>query len=190
MIFLNLGLHKHFFGGVAFPNLWINFGPGILAAWLGAQPIFKSNTMWFGNQNLRGIMSIDDIARVDIDKNNVWWKRVVSATKVAVSRHHGKFIVGMTDIGGVLDVIAALRGTVEVVKDMYFNANKLILAIENVTDIWIRCYNELYNIMVSTGHEGSSAWMGIWCSGGGTQYNAIYRTCFHQNTSKNLFYPI
>jgi len=117
------------FFGIAFPNLWINFGPGILAAWLGAQPIFKSNTMWFGNQSLKDIMDIDDIIRIDMDRNNIWWKRVVNATKVAVSRHYNRFIVGMTNIGGILDVIVALRCAAEIIKDMYFNSSKLIKVI-------------------------------------------------------------
>jgi len=156
---------KTYFGGVAFPNLWINYGAGVLAGCLGAQPIFKSSTMWFGNQEGRGIMSLEEIAEKDLDEANVWWRRVTRATEAAVLRHRSRYVVGMTDIGGVLDVIAALRGTVEVVKDMYRSPDKLMGAIEHVTELWHKCYDRLYGIMRGGGHEGTSAWMGIWCPG-------------------------
>lgn len=152
-----------FFGGAAYPNLWINFGPGILSAFLGVQPVFHSYTMWFGNQRGKGVASLRELAEYKLDKENIWWRRVHLATKTAVEMHLGRFVVGMTDIGGVLDVIAALRGTVELLKDIYRNPDALLNAIYNVTEIWHECYDGLYAVMREGGHEGTSAWMGIWC---------------------------
>ena len=152
-----------FFGGASYPNLWINYGPGILSAWLGAEPVFRDTTMWFGNQQAKGTMSLAELAEADLDENNIWWKRVVKATKTAVENHYSKFIVGMTDIGGVLDVIAALRGTVETILDMRRRPEKLKTVIHNVTEVWHKCYEKLYSIMCEKGHEGTSAWMEIWC---------------------------
>ncbi|MEM1508971.1 MAG: hypothetical protein QW291_05610 [Thermofilaceae archaeon] len=152
-----------FFGGAAYPNLWINFGAGVLSAFLGVQPVFQSHTMWFGNQQSRGTVSLKEIAESKLDKENIWWRRVYLATKTAVEMHLGRFIVGMTDIGGVLDVIAALRGTVELLKDVYRNPDALLNTICNVTELWHECYNSLYTVMCEGKHEGTSAWMGIWC---------------------------
>ena len=154
---------KTFFGGVAYPNLWVNFGPGILAAFLGIEPVFTSDTMWFGSQRCKGSMSLKEIAEVELDRGNIWWRRVVKATRVSVGRHSGRFIVGMTDIGGVLDVIASLRGTVELLKDLYRSPRAVESAIWNVLEVWHECYDELLSVMRSGGHEGTSAWMGIWC---------------------------
>ncbi|MEM1847532.1 MAG: hypothetical protein QW518_02045 [Thermofilaceae archaeon] len=153
---------KTYFGGLAYPNLWINFGAGILAAFLGAEPIFTNNTMWFGNQRERGIRSLMELSEAELDTNNVWWKRVENATRKALEAHKGRFIVGMTDIGGVLDVIAALRGTTELLKDLYRYPNELSAAIENVTRLWIDCYDRFARLMTEYGHEGTSAWMGLW----------------------------
>jgi len=152
-----------FFGGAAYPNLWINFGPGILAAFLGASPVFTGDTMWFGSQRGKGVMRLEEVASLKLDEGNVWWRRVVNATRVAVRAHRGRFIVGMTDIGGVLDVIASLRGTVELLKDLYRRPSKLEDAIWAVVDLWHECYNRLHTIITEGGQEGTSAWMGIWC---------------------------
>src|SRR3989339_483573 len=36
-----------FFGGEMIPNLWINLGPGIPAAYLGCRPRIEQDTVWF-----------------------------------------------------------------------------------------------------------------------------------------------
>ncbi len=154
-----------YFGGLAYPNLWINFGPGVLSAFLGATPVFDGRTVWFGNQRGRGPLSLREIAAAELDRGCVWWRRVVNATRAALEAHRGRFVVGMTDIGGVLDVVAALRGTVEVLRDMYRDPAGLLSAIENVTELWHEVYDELHRLMVEHGHEGTSAWMGLWSPG-------------------------
>lgn len=151
-----------YFGGLAYPNLWINFGPGILSAFLGSEPLFTGQTMWFGNRQGKGPLSLREIAEIELDFSNIWWRRVETATRVAVSLHRNRFIVGMTDIGGVLDVVAALHGTVETLKDTRRNPEGLKLAIWNITELWHECYDRLYQAMVEGGHDGTSAWMGLW----------------------------
>jgi len=44
--------NQMFFGGLAYPNLWVNFGPGILSAVLGAEPVFTGQTMWLAHATL------------------------------------------------------------------------------------------------------------------------------------------
>lgn len=153
---------KTYFGGLAYPNLWINFGPGILSAFLGAEPIFGNNTMWFGNQREVGNRSLRELSEAELDTDNVWWRRVENATRRALEAHKGRFIVGVTDIGGVLDVIAALRGTTELLKDIYRGPSELLAAVDNVTKLWIECYDRYCRMMKEYGHEGTSAWMGLW----------------------------
>lgn len=153
------------FGGLAYPNLWINFGPGILAAFLGAEPVFDGRTVWFGNQRGKGPLTLRELAEAELDRENVWWRRVVAATRTALEAHRERFVVGMTDIGGVLDVVAALRGTVEVMKDMYRDPQGLLGAIENVARLWLEVYDEMHCLMIEYGHDGTSAWMGLWSPG-------------------------
>ena len=38
---------KTFFGGEAFPKIWVNLGPGITSAYLGCEVNFSENTIWF-----------------------------------------------------------------------------------------------------------------------------------------------
>lgn len=151
-----------YFGGAAYPNLWINFGPGILAAFLGAPLKFTGDTVWFGaSHDPSYSKSLDELLKgLEIDKSNIWWKRVREATKIASEMSRDKFIVGITDIGGVVDVLASLRGTLNLLKDMFIRPNDVEKVIWNIFEIWHWCYDELCKLITQ---EGTSAWMGLWC---------------------------
>jgi 5-methyltetrahydrofolate--homocysteine methyltransferase len=95
-----------FFGGEAFPNLWINLGPGIMAAYLGAVPQFRDDTTWFKTPK-----EWDEIDEIAFDAHNVWWEKTCKLTAVIAERGRGKFLTGLTDIGGNLDIAASLRGS-------------------------------------------------------------------------------
>ncbi len=151
-----------FFGDASFPNLWINFGPGILGAFLGAPPRFTGDTVWFGaGWNPRLARSLDEILEdLEVDQSNEWWLRVREATRVAGEMGRDKFIVGMTDIGGVVDVLASLRGSLNLIRDMFTRPKDVEEAIWRIFELWHWCYDELDRLIPQ---EGTSAWMGIWC---------------------------
>lgn len=83
-------------------------------------------------------------------------------TKRAVERGRGKFIIAMTDLGGILDIIASLRGSENLIKDLYMRKEDVKSLSQKIIDVWHKCYDELYGIMKEGGFEGTSTWMGIW----------------------------
>jgi len=153
--------HTHF-GGEAFPNFWVNFGAGVMGAYLGAEPTFRADTMWFGAQwDEKLAKGWDDLSGPRLDENEVWWKRTRRATERAVDRGRGKFIVGATDIGGIADVIASLRGPKSLLVDLQLRPNDVKSLSRKLVEIWHRCHDELLDI-IDWRSNGSSAWMGIW----------------------------
>ncbi len=152
----------------AYPNLWINLGPGIVAGYLGAKVVFKEygdggGTVWFGASadpsEARDWSVIEDMLRFNED--NFWWKVTIDATKAALVYARGRFIVGLTDLGGVHDILASLRGTQNLVKDMYFNSKKVEDVSWRILDLWHIYYERLYSI-IKQHQYGTSAWMGLW----------------------------
>lgn len=150
------------FGGESYPNFWINFGAGSMGAYLGAEVRFEANTVWFGAQwDERLARGWESLLDLDFDEDNVWWRRTVSATERAVEMSGGDFIVGITDIGGIADVIASLRGPKNLLVDFHTRPDDVRRLSERFVDIWHACYDSLFNI-VGGKNPGSSAWMGIW----------------------------
>ena len=146
-----------FFAGEAFPNLFVYLGTGVLAAFLGADPVFYSDTLWFD-----GSIEWDQLGNIEMDPQNEWWRRARRDTEISVEKGAGKFFVGITDLGGMLDVAQSLRGKKRLMVDLFRLPEKVTDLCWSILEIWSRCYNELDKIIQSK-MKGSSAWMGIWC---------------------------
>jgi len=151
---------KMFFGGEAFPDLWINLGPGIMAAYIGADARFRpdSETVWFETPK-----DWRELEELKIDPDNRWWRTTKEITAFASGRSNGKFMVGITDLGGVNDVAASLRGSQTLITDLFRCPEKVRDLCSQILDIWHIYYEELYRILKGES-RGNSAWMGLWAS--------------------------
>jgi len=146
-----------YFGGEAIPNLWINIGPGIIGAYLGAEPKIAEDTVWF--EPLKEWDKIEK--RIEFDSENIWWKKTCKMTSVSTQRGIGKFFTALTDLGGSLDILASLRGTQELLFDLVDSPEQIKKISKKINELWFRYYLELYNIMKDV-QEGTITWMGIW----------------------------
>jgi hypothetical protein len=151
----------YYFGGENIPSFFPNYGPGILASVLGVEPEWKSNTVWFHKKT-----SVEEIVplleSIKLNDNNPWYVRLKRITEVAAKRAKKDYTVTITDLGGILDVLAS-----------FLEPNQLILAMKRKPDIidtcrsiilekWLKVYDELQNIVDKYG-DGCSSWMNIWC---------------------------
>lgn len=95
---------RHFLGD-AFPHIWPNFGPGVIAAFLGLELQNGSNTVWFHQP--------DEIELADLelrfDPDNRWFRRVCDVYNAAAERFEGLVHLDMTDLGGNLDIVQSFR---------------------------------------------------------------------------------
>jgi len=97
------------FYGDAWPRWWPNFGPGILAGFLGARVRSVPGTVWF---EPAGQTSIEDLHPTH-DADNIWWQRVVDLTQTLVTtrwpRHSPSDInLPLTKTAGRLSRTAAI----------------------------------------------------------------------------------
>lgn len=146
--------------GDAFPRWWVNFGPGALAAFLGAKAHSVPETVWFEPEVLREPRDIHLCYQPD----NAWWRRVEDLTKAAVGAWGDVVQVGHTDLGGNLDVLASFRTTQNLLTDLYDAPEEVERLVGDVTRLWLRYYDELYAI-IGSACPGTNCWAPIWSSG-------------------------
>ena len=151
------------FYGDAWPKWWPNFGPGIAAGFLGAQVHCVPGTVWFSPHPDREGTHIEDLHPV-YGADNAWWRRVVELTRAAVERWRDRVCVGFTDLGGNLDILASLRGTQELLTDLYDAPGEVERLAGEITRLWLRYYDELDGI-IRQGSRGMTPWAGIWSPG-------------------------
>ena len=150
--------HLHY-AAEALPVFWINLGPGVMASYLGSELEFHQGTVWF-HPFLDSLQNLTP----RFDPENRWWKLTVSLTTQAAKTGAGRFFVGITDLGGVGDILAHLRGSEKLCFDLMEERERVKEIECTIMDVWIRCYEESYQCII---REGSlvSHWLGTWAFG-------------------------
>lgn len=151
---------KTLFMKEAYPNAWINLGPGILSAFLGANLRFDGNvgTAWF-----EGNKTLDAIKEAEFDGSNPWWKYFVKCAETAREWFRGKAIVGLTDLLDPVTVVGQLRGNfpTAILRDMFTAPQLLKEAIDKIHELWFKYFEEVCKLIDVT-ENGYSTWAGLW----------------------------
>ena len=152
----------HYYGD-AYPSWWVNFGPGIMAGFVGAEVnsvCDPSETVWFSPPRETRIQALD----LEHDLGNAWWKRVEDLTKAIVRRWDGQVAVGHTDLGGNLDILASFRSTEGLLFDVLDHPAEVERLVGRTTDLWLRYYDEL-DALIRPACRGTTCWAPIWSTG-------------------------
>ena len=149
----------HWFGG-AFPKFWPNYGPGLMAAFLGSPLHIRPDTVWFDP------LGVEDLVEIQprFDSQNLWWQRVKNLTELATQRWKGQAIIGLTDLGGNLDILASLRSSEKLLLDLSDSPEEVVRISSEITHLWMLYFDQLYNL--THGKEiGCSGWSPMWAPG-------------------------
>lgn len=148
--------------GDAWPRFWPNFGPGILAGFLGAEVHYshEESTIWFDIG--KKIKSAD--FHPEFDENNKYWKRVKEITSQAVERWGNNIQVAFTDLGGNLDILSSLIDDQDLLTGMLLDPERISKITGELTRLWLQYYDSLYQAIRKQG-IGSSPWASIWSPG-------------------------
>ena len=149
-----------YFGGESIPQYFPNYGPGIMAAVFGVTPLFKSNTVWFSlpitPENI-----IDHLESIKLNQNNEWYSRLLRITETAAKRGRKDYLVTVTDIGGVLDILSSFLGPTNIILTMKRNPNIIDTCRTIILEKLLKVYDDLQKI-ISQYCDGCSCWLGIW----------------------------
>ncbi len=144
---------RHYIGD-SFPVFMPNFGPGSIAAFLGLELQNGNETVWFHQPHVAEKLS--DI-RFDFDPKNRWFRRVRDLYVALAQRAGGLIHLGLTDIGGNLDIIASFRQSQDLVMDLYDDPEEVERKAWEAHRMWWRYFDE-FNTIIQPTHPGYSAW--------------------------------
>jgi hypothetical protein len=140
----------------SYPLLTINLGPGILAAYLGAEVTVRPETVWFSKSP--PLQLNQDI---ELDPQSWWYRKTREMTSLSVELGHDKFITGMTDIGGTLDVLSSLRGAEQLLIDLAESPRRVTEWSNQITDAWLKSFWDFCGV-ITPRQVGYAGWMGLW----------------------------
>ena len=143
--------------GDSFPTVFNNFGPGVMAAFLGAIPDTANDTVWYHPPEHKPVADWS----FTYDAGNVWLQRVRDISRAAMERWQGQVQVSMTDLGGNLDILASFRPSEELLLDLYDFPDAVKRLTWEVHELWKRYFDEL-NGVLQPANPGYTAWTPIY----------------------------
>ena len=151
---------NRWFGGDAVPSWFPNLGPGIVGACAGPWPDFTEGSVWFNEFNDCSLENI--LSRIRYDPDKRYWQLVQELSRRALKASAGEFLVGITDLGGDLDILASWRGTERLLMDLIEDPDLVKACRGAIGKLWMRLFDEQNRLLVAGGQTGFSAWLPAW----------------------------
>lgn len=153
---LDYDLRQQRFFGDAFPTTCLNFGPGVVAAFLGAELHNGENTVWFHPREDCEIANL----RFRLDCGVYWFTRITELLRAACERWQGQVQVGMLDLGGTIDLLSTFRPSEKLLLDLYDHPEEVKRLTWEAHDAWWQCF-EAFDRALKPVNPGYSGWTPI-----------------------------
>lgn len=140
--------------GEAFPMFLPNIGPDSFAAYLGANLRFvDENTSWVEP-------FVDDLSEYEpaLDRSNRWWRHMCDLIDAVCEVAEGRFLVGIPDMHGGGDALAAMRHPDRLALDLYDVPGEVQRVMLRLTDIYKEVFEEYWR-RTSRVQKGSTTWL-------------------------------
>jgi 5-methyltetrahydrofolate--homocysteine methyltransferase len=145
----------------AFPNTNINLGAGSLALYLGSEPEFRMETVWFGEC----IHDWSALPRLAIDPENRWWRLHLDLIEEQVRTAAGNYLINIPDLVENIDILSAMRGPQAFCLDLIDNPDAIKEQNVAVQDAWEEAFTGFYEITKEEDGSSSFTAFNVWGPG-------------------------
>ena len=123
------------------PYFDTQIGPGSLGTFLGVQPGFAENSVWY-----TPFMDDPDLCgRIFFNpQDNHWWDIHMALIDEGLKRANSRYLVGVPDLIENLDTLAALRGETKVLYDLYDRPGWVQARLAEITASWMHAFDLIY----------------------------------------------
>lgn len=151
-----------YFGGEAFPCIWPNFGTAGHAKYFkGSKFHCAKDTIWY-----EPIINDWEKDRLEYDPKGEVLSLEKKILKHLADKGKGKFFVAMPDNCGVIDALAHLRGTDNLLFDLLDEPGMVKASTAVIQEALIKSSGELLDIIKENNDNGSThGWMYTWSGG-------------------------
>ena len=136
----------HYFLADAFPGVDINLGPGSMALYLGAEPEFAWDTLWYKEL----MSSPQEFEKLKFDTNNKWWLKHQEIAQEAVALADNDFCVNIPDIIENVDILSAIRGPQNFCFDVIDEGEAVKKGVEKIDSLYFTYYDVFYDMLKSS----------------------------------------
>jgi 5-methyltetrahydrofolate--homocysteine methyltransferase len=146
------------YGCDAFPSAFPNFGPGVIAAYLGAmpEPRPKEFTVWFHPPESPTFPDL----HWPYSEESAWFQRMLAIYEQATERWQGGVLLDLTDLGGNMDILASFRPGEDLLLDLHDRPEEIERLIWEAHERWWQ-YWDRFNGILQPVNPGYGSWSGL-----------------------------
>lgn len=152
-----VGRYRHFcetheFLAESFPNMHVDFGPGCLAGYLGSDIKFNMDTIWLEEC----VEEWENHPPFTFDEENPWFQKHIELTKKCKELAGDDFYICVPDLMEGLDVLAALRGSFNMLYDVAEEPEVIEQRVKEVNNLYFSYYDRFYDLVKNEKDNGSA----------------------------------
>lgn len=156
-------MSRQIYPGDSFPIFWPNLGPEITATLFGCPLEFGPATSW-SSPVVHTPQQWHTIIATPPDFTNPYWQTLEAMMRYALEICDQRFIVGITDLHGNYDILAALRDPQALCEDILDHPELIRQAGRHVADAYVAAFQRQYAMVESVGF-GSTCWTSLYHPG-------------------------
>ena len=141
-----------------------DIGPGSLALFLGSEPGFSKETVWF-EPCIHDCDNPEDLPPFRFDESNGWWQTTEAIVQAAAKLAKGKYLVGCPDLVENIDILASLRGSQTILMDMIERPEWVEQKLAEINQAWFDAYQRIYDIIKLEDGSATFGAFDIWGPG-------------------------
>ena len=131
----------------SYATVGADLGPGSMALYLGGEPRFARDTVWFEPC----FANCATFPKLRFDPENKWWKAHLELLRSIRTETGKSFLVNIPDLIENMDIYAALRGTENTLYDIMDNPEMVEEAVVQMDNVYFRYYDAVYDIVNDDG---------------------------------------
>lgn len=144
------------FAADGFAGLFFNLGAGFAAAVFSSFFHLYQDTVWF---ELDQPMDWSGILDFTLTGDNLPWQTALAMARKMADRFAGELVLSNLDLGGVMDILASLRRTSQLLFDVVDEPGRVKSATSLIQAVWQRLHQEIEEIILPANQGWTTSWM-------------------------------
>lgn len=152
---------KYDFAADAYPAFGAYLGPGSLALYLGCEPMFAEDTVWYREC----VHDTWENYPLVFDEDNYWWKLHYNMVKKVQEECQGEFLVDIPDLIENIDILVSMRGATNTCYDLIDEPELMKQRLDELYELYFKYYDRFYDIVKDEQGGSSFAAFQVWGPG-------------------------
>lgn len=119
------------------------FGAGVIAAFCGAKYEYNKATVWFSPEKEVELADIHPV----YDPNHPLAQRIKAIYKAGMEYWDGQVLMSMIDLGGVVDILASLYGTQNLLFALIDEPEQVERLVREIQAVWYAVYEDMAQVL-------------------------------------------